>query len=180
MSHTIRHLTRGALVALLVRGTSTAAQSAPPQSAPPQRPPAGHHRLGPATAAGEPRFQGGLSFSAGQPLGAFRDHIDEGFGVAAHALYRVGRQGAFALRLDGGFLNYGHETLHLPLSDRPGGSRVQLDVTTTNNIFWLGAGPQLMAPSGPVRPYVNATAGFSYFATISSVKGHADAASHSS
>jgi hypothetical protein len=29
-------------------------------------------------------------------------------------------------------------------------------------------------PAGPVRPYVNATAGFSYFATTSSVKGRSD------
>jgi hypothetical protein len=50
-------------------------------------------------------------------------------------------------------------------------SRVQLEVETSNNIFWLGVGPQLMAPAGRVRPYVNATAGFSYFATTSSVKG---------
>jgi opacity protein-like surface antigen len=39
---------------------------------------------------------------------------------------------------------------------------------------WLGGGPQLMAPSGRVRPYVNATAGFSYFATTSSVKGRSN------
>ena len=133
--------------------------------------------LGPATAAGEPRLQGGLSFSVGQPRGAFHRYVDAGYGVGAHGLYRVDRQGAFALRLDGGFLNYGRETLRVPLSGRPGGGRVQLDLTTTNNILWLGAGPQLMAPSGAVRPYVNGTAGFSYFATTSSVKGRNDAES---
>jgi hypothetical protein len=48
---------------------------------------------------------------------------------------------------------------------------VQLDVTTTNDIAWFGVGPQIMAPRGLVRPYVNGTAGVSYFATISSVSG---------
>jgi hypothetical protein len=133
--------------------------------------------LGPATASGEPRFQGGVSFSAGQPRGAFHRYVDDGYGLGAHGLFRVGREGALALRLDGGFLNYGRETLRLPLSTRPGGGRVQLDLTTTNNIFWLGVGPQLMAPRGVVRPYVNGTAGFSYFATTSSVRGRNNAES---
>ena len=100
--------------------------------------------------------------------------MKNGAGLAGHALYRVDRQGAFALRLDGGFLNYGSETIRLPLSNLPGGGRVGLDVSTNNNIFWLGVGPQLMVPAGPVRPYVNATAGFSYFATTSSVKGRSN------
>src|SRR5919202_1492482 len=87
---------------------------------------------------------------------------------------RVLTRGALAARLDGGFLNYGRETLRLPLSDRAGGGRVRLDVTTTNDIVWLGVGPQIMAPRGLVRPYINGTAGVSYFATVSSVSGRDD------
>jgi hypothetical protein len=173
MSTTTGPAARVALAALLSAAPTVAPAAARAQDAVAGRP----GRLGPATADGEPRLQGGLTFDVGQPRGAFRRYVDQGFGVGAHALYRLDRRGAFALRLDGGFLNYGHETLHLPLSDRPGGGRVRLDVTTTNNIFWLGAGPQLMAPRGAVRPYVNATAGFSYFATISSAKGRADVTS---
>jgi hypothetical protein len=164
MSITTRVLTRGALAALLLGSTTAAAQRASDDA----------RRLGPATVAGEPRLQGGLSFSLGQPRGAFRDHVDDGIGVGGHALYRLDRQGAFAIRLDGGFLNYGRETLRLPLSDRPGGGRVRLDVTTTNDIAWLGVGPQITAPRGLVRPYVNGTAGVSYFTTMSSVSGHDD------
>src|SRR5689334_19704182 len=144
MSITTRVLTRGALAALLLSSTTAAGQGTS----------AAERRLGPATAAGEPRLQGGLSFSLGQPRGAFRDYVDDGIGVGGHALYRLDRRGAFAIRLDGGFLNYGRETLRLPLSDRPGGGRVRLDVTTTNDIVWLGVGPQLMAPRGPLRPYL--------------------------
>jgi hypothetical protein len=171
MSTMTRLRSRSALAATI------AAALLSPSAGTAQDAPAAPRPLGPATAAGEPRFQGGLAFSVGQPRGAFNRYVDEGYGVGAHGLYRVDRQGAFALRLDGGFLNYGRETLRVPLSGRPGGGRVELDLTTTNNIFWLGAGPQLMAPRGPVRPYVNGTAGFSYFATTSSVKGRNNEAS---
>jgi hypothetical protein len=161
MSTSTRVLWQRALTTLLFASSTAAAQSTTDSA----------RRLGPATVAGEPRLQGGLSFSIGQPRGAFHRYVDDGFGIGAHALYRLDRQGAFALRVDGGFLNYGRETLRLPLSDRPGGGRVQLDLTTTNNIAWLGVGPQVMAPRGAIRPYVNGTAGLSYFATTSSVSG---------
>lgn len=122
-------------------------------------------------ATGEPRLSGGLTAVVGQPIGAFHDFVDHGFGVGLHGLGRLGQQGFVAVRLDAGFLNYGNETIRMPLGTSPGGGRVRLNVRTSNNIFWLGAGPQLMAPRGPVRPYVNGTAGFSYFATTSSVSG---------
>lgn len=160
MTTTSTMLQRGALAAAIVLSSSTAA--AQQASATP--------RLGPATAAGEPRFMGGVSFSVGQPSGTFNRYVNEGFGVGAHGLYRVDREGIFALRLDGGFLNYGRETTRVPLSSTVGG-RIMVDLTTTNNIGWLGVGPQLMAPRGAVRPYVNGTAGLSYFGTTSSVKG---------
>ena len=172
MSRPTTCLTALALTALLAAPSVALAQGESTEAIPTATP-----RLGPATAAGEPRFQGGLSLSAAQTLGDFHDYVKDGVGVAGHVLYRVDSQGAFALRLDGGFLNYGSETIRLPLSDRPGGGRVELDVATNNNIFWLGVGPQLMVPAGPVRPYVNATAGFSYFATMSSVKGRSSGAS---
>jgi hypothetical protein len=138
MPTTTRFLTRGALAAMASIAFAPALHAQAPRM------------LGPATADGEPRLMGGLSFTVGQPRGAFNRNVDEGYGVGAHALYRVDRAGAFALRLDGGFLNYGHETMRVPLNTGPGGGRVQLDLTTTNNIFWVGVGPQLMAPRGPV------------------------------
>jgi hypothetical protein len=129
--------------------------------------PAGQRFAAPAAA---PRFMGGVSFDIGQPSGTFDRYVNEGFGLGAHGLVRLGSSGTFAVRLDGGFLNYGHETERVALSSSVGG-RILLDLTTTNNIAWLGVGPQLMATSGAIRPYVNGTAGLSYFATTSSVKG---------
>jgi hypothetical protein len=164
MSTTIRTLARGAFAALLLVSTTAEAQDTSGTA----------RSLGLVTDAGEPRLQGGLSFAVGQPRGEFRRYVDDGIGVAGHALYRLDRRGAFAVRLDGGLMNYGHETLRIPLNDYPGGGRVRLDLTTTNDIAWLGLGPQVMAPRGAVRPYLHATAGVSYFATSSSVSGRDD------
>jgi hypothetical protein len=113
---------------------------------------------------------GGLSVSYGQPVGDFKDNVKQGFGIDGNVHYKVDRQGIFSLGLEGGFLTYGRETKRVPLSSTIGG-RILVDLTTSNNIVWAGIGPQLMAPSGPIRPYVNATAGFAYFFTESSVEG---------
>jgi hypothetical protein len=117
---------------------------------------------------------GGATFSIGRPRGEFHKYVADGYGVGVHGLARLDPYGIFALRLDGGFLNYGSETIRLPLNTALGGGRIRLDLTTSNNIYWLGGGPQLMAPRGPIRPYVNGTVGFSYFTTTSSVEGRDD------
>jgi hypothetical protein len=160
-----RPLARALAAALLLPAAAAHAQPGAPTIEPAQ--------LGPATRDGEPRFQGGINFSIGSPRGEFRTYVADGYGVGLHGLGRVGRDGWFALRLDGGFLQYGRERKRVPLSETVGG-RLRVDLTTSNNIVWLGAGPQLMAPRGPVRPYVNGTVGFSYFATTSSIQGRDD------
>jgi hypothetical protein len=122
------------------------------------------------TGLGLPRFYGGGGVLGAQPQGEFADFVDAGFGVGGHALLRLDERGLFGIRLDGGFLNYGSETKRVPLSGTIGG-RIRVDVNTTNNIFFLGAGPQLLLPTGSFRPYVNGNVGFSVFATTSSVEG---------
>lgn len=133
----------------------------------------GPYNLGPATRDGEPRFQGGGSFNVAQPVGQFGQYVDDGFGVGLHGLMRLGASGAFALRVDGSFVQYGSETKRVILSPTVGG-RIRVDLTTSNNIAWFGVGPQLMVPRGPVRPYVNGSVGFSYFATQSSLEAPDD------
>jgi hypothetical protein len=113
---------------------------------------------------------GGLAFVYGQPTGVFRDFVKQGIGVDGNAHYKLDRAGIISLGVEGGFLTYGRETNRVPLSSSIGG-RILVDVTTSNNIVWLGLGPQLAVPSGPIRPYVSGTAGFSYFFTESSVEG---------
>ena len=111
---------------------------------------------------------GGLNYA--QSVGEFADNVKGGAGGSGFAVLGLDRQGILGLRVDGGFLIYGHERKRVPLSSTVGG-RVTVDVTTDNNIALLGIGPQLTAPRGPLRPYANATAGLAYFFTQSSVSG---------
>ena len=152
----MRPVLLAALAGGLLFPTLAAAQAFPAES------------LGPATGRGEPRLQGGLALSIGQPVHEFRQYVANGIGGAGHALYRVGRSGAFALRADGGLVNYGRETKRIPWNDGIG--RITVDLQTNNNIFWAGVGPQLMAPSGILRPYVTGTVGFAVFSTTSSIR----------
>jgi hypothetical protein len=114
----------------------------------------------------------GIHLMATQPLGEFDDYIDWGGGVGGDFLYAFDRQGALGVRLNLGLMIYGHETKRVPLS--PSLGRIRVDVNTSNNIFVLGIGPQVMLPSGVVRPYLSGTAGLSYFFTRSSVEGSSD------
>ena len=109
---------------------------------------------------------------AAQPLGEFKDYIDWGGGIGGDFLYAFDGQGALGFRVNLGLLIYGYETKRVPLS--PSLGRIQVDVNTSNNIFVMSAGPQIMLPSGTVRPYLNGTVGLSYFFTRSSVEGSAD------
>jgi hypothetical protein len=115
-----------------------------------------------------PRAALGGGALVAQPVGEFKNYVNNGFGAGGHLLLRVDPQGFLALRADVGYLIYGHETKRVSLPDA---GRVQFDVTTSNNILTYSIGPQLMVPTGPIRPYVNAMAGGAYFFTESSVGG---------
>ena len=111
------------------------------------------------------RFRFGGDAAVAAPTGEFADHVDVAGGLSGFALY--GRPSSpFALRADAGWLLYGTHTLRRAVPGTEG--RVLEDVATTDNwIAQAAVGPQLMAPSGRVRPYLHAFAGASYFATSS-------------
>lgn len=113
---------------------------------------------------------GNLVFA--RPQGEFSDFVDRGWGGGAHYIHRLGRDGVLGIRVDGSFLNYGHERFRVPLSSTIGG-RINVDVTTTNNIGFLGVGPQIGLPDGRLKPYVNGFVGVSYIFTSSAVEGSA-------
>lgn len=115
----------------------------------------------------------GIGVELGQPEGEFDDFVGTSWGVGGSFLYALDRRGIVGIRVDANYLNYGNEHQRVPLSATIGG-RILVDVTTSNNIFLAGIGPQLMVPSGPVRPYVTGAIGFAYFFTKSSVEGSAD------
>lgn len=128
---------------------------------------------------GAPRVQrpsgayAGAGFAYGRPQGEFRDYVKQGFGGDVHFLYQPGARGPLALRVDASFLNYGNERMRVPLSPTIGG-RILVDVNTSNNIAFLGIGPQLGVPDGRLRPYVGGFVGVSYLFTESSVQGRND------
>lgn len=121
---------------------------------------------------GPTRAFAGVHLMVAQPLGEFDEYIDWGGGIGGEFLYAFDRQGALGMRVNLGLMIYGHETKRVPLSPTLG--RIRVDVSTSNNIFVMGIGPQVMLPSGTVRPYLNGTVGLSYFFTRSSVEGSAD------
>jgi hypothetical protein len=112
----------------------------------------------------------GGSLTLGAAQGEFRDYVDGAFGGQLHYLHRLEPSGTLGIRLDAGALIYGHESYRVPLSGTIGG-RVLVDVSTSNNIAFLGVGPQLGLPDGRLRPYVNGYAGLAYLFTQSSVRG---------
>jgi hypothetical protein len=105
-----------------------------------------------------------------RPVGEFHSYVKHGGGLNLNLVVPVTVGNPFALRADGGFIVYGSERQRVCFSGTVG-CRVQLDLTTTNSIVYVNAGPQLMLPEGAVRPYVNTAIGFSYFGTSSQVEG---------
>jgi hypothetical protein len=111
---------------------------------------------------------GGLIIAA--PVGEFDTYIGTGWGAGGHFALKLDRFGILSLRADAGFVNYGHETKRVCLSTTVG-CRIQVDLTTSNDIAYFNLGPQLAVAGGPVQPYINASIGLAYFATVSSVNG---------
>lgn len=111
---------------------------------------------------------GGIQFLVANPVGEFAENVDVGFGVEVHGRWAFGAAGPVSLRGDLGFLNYGNETIQICVTSP---CRVTGDLTTSNNIVFMGFGPELGLGDGPVRLYGNAGLGFAYFGTTSSVSG---------
>ena len=110
----------------------------------------------------------GLSFVAAEPVGDLALYFDNGFGGQIDGSWPMSTDGALRLRGDVGLLVYGHERLRYCYSV-PYGCRIEADVTTTNSIIYAGIGPEIALRLGALDPYVYATTGLSYFATVSSV-----------
>ncbi|MGH7544727.1 MAG: hypothetical protein ACREKI_00930 [Gemmatimonadota bacterium] len=127
----------------------------------PERPP-----LGPPLSEGPPRAFAGGGLGLAVPVGEFQEFVNLGGGLGGFFLYNFDDRRIFGLRVDGGFIVYGSETTRRPLLPL-----IDVEVTTRNAIVMLDIGPQLTFPAGRVQPYVNATVGFSYFVTTSSVRG---------
>jgi hypothetical protein len=122
----------------------------------------------------EKRSAGNITFIQLRPVGAFRQNIG-GFGYGGNGtyLFRLDRTGVVSLRGDLALASYGEEHFDTPLSTTVGG-RIQVRVSTRNYVLPLSIGPQLMVPTGPIRPYVNGGIGSQFFYTQSGVQGTGD------
>lgn len=101
--------------------------------------------------------------------GEFANYVDGGIGIGGALLMSRSGSSALALRVELGFVGYGRETKQI--SQWQSGGRILYDMTTSNNIVLFGVGPQLMATSGPVRPYVSGTIGVAGFITSTDLTG---------
>lgn len=121
---------------------------------------------------GGPSAYVGIGFVAADPVGEFGRFVDDGFGLNLEGRFPVSGAGPLALRLDGGFVVYGHERQGMCFPP-PVGCRIGVDLNTYNTIAYLGVGPEL-AGDGSVAPYVNGSVGLTWFYTNSSLSGADD------
>lgn len=117
-----------------------------------------------------PRAEAGVSFVVADPQGEMGRLVDQGFGAQGYGSWALDRAGHVRVRGDLGFVVYGHERFRSCFG-APVGCRIEMDLTTTNTIFYGGLGPELVLATGRLQPYVNAGFGFTWFATTSSLSG---------
>jgi hypothetical protein len=113
----------------------------------------------------------GIRATNAQPIGEFKTYVSSGWGGGGDFRWFPGGQNIASLRADAAFLIYGRSTTSECFGS---GCRITVDITTSNNIFSGLVGPELQFPAGPIRPYVNAMAGWTVFWTQSSADGNDD------
>jgi len=111
----------------------------------------------------------GFNGTLARPVGEFQDNVEWGGGLGMYGVVNLDRRNQIGLRIAGSVVLYGHESY--PSQLLPTTGRIWVDVNTDNFILDFGVGPQFTFGRGPMRPYVFGTAGFSYFATVSSLDG---------
>ncbi|MES3036086.1 MAG: hypothetical protein V4813_18925 [Gemmatimonadota bacterium] len=118
-----------------------------------------------------PPLGGSVRLLSAQPIGEFKRYVNNGWGAGADVRWFPGAQRVASLRVDAAYVNYGRQTTRECFGTS---CRIQIDINTSNNIFSGLVGPEVQAPVGPVRPYVNALAGWTVFWTQSSAEGADD------
>jgi hypothetical protein len=106
----------------------------------------------------------GGSFTIARPQGEFGDYVDNGIGGDLHYIRALDDEGMVSLRVDAGLAVYGYESY--TVGDEYG---YLTNVSTSNNIAWIGVGPQIGVPDGRLRPYVNGYAGYSFIWTTTTL-----------
>lgn len=115
-----------------------------------------------------PKAMVGINFQFGVPQGEFADFVETGYGIGGNLTFFLDRSRRAGLRLHGSWIQYGRATQQIPFPGLPG---IEVDLTTSNNIYSFGIGPEFHLSGGRVRPYVHAAIGASNFATRTSAEG---------
>ena len=123
--------------------------------------------LAPLAAHAQGRFTVGVAGVYGQPLGQFGDNVRRGFGADGFGAFAIDPRGILSLRGEVGYIRYNRRSEEFLAYT--GFNYIDLESETTSGVLTLGAGPQLMLPEGPIRPYVGGTVGFARFATNTSI-----------
>ena len=69
------------------------------------------------TAPRGPRVVLGGGALVAQPVGAFKSYVNSGFGGGGHLVLRADQRGVLSMRVDAGYLVYGHERERVSLQD---------------------------------------------------------------
>jgi hypothetical protein len=121
----------------------------------------------------------GLHVIQSRPQGEMASHVGRGYGANGTFLLRADSMSILSVRADLGVLQYGNDTRDVTIGDAAADG-LRLELRTSNYIVPFTIGLQLAAPTGMVRPYVNAGAGFqAYFTetTLSDKRGYVSFAS---
>ena len=118
-----------------------------------------------------PRWYFDGTLVGAQPTGDFGLNVDEGWGFELGGRYELDPAGLLSVRGSVGFINYGNETLRFCSVYS---CRVGTDLSTRNNILFVGVGPEFGLRMGPIRPYARASLGIGYFETTSGLSGTDD------
>ena len=129
-----------------------------------------HAQLIPAAASAVPapaRHSVGIAFDVGQPLGEFARNVGTAYGLDGFGALGLDSRGIFSLRAQLGWVQYSRkdETFWVQSDFGP----FELESETKSGVFTLGAGPQIMAPTGNARPYIAGTIGLSRFSTSTAI-----------
>jgi hypothetical protein len=107
-------------------------------------------------------------FVIGLPQNEFRDKLNEqGYGLSGHFGYFLADM-PIMVGAEIGFLNYGTENRHTPVSDMI--PDVIVEVQTTNNILMIHGFARIQPQSGAFRPYFEGLWGFRYFFTQTTIR----------
>ncbi len=109
------------------------------------------------------RFQAGVHLAAGLLQGEFKQNTgNDGYGLTGEFLYAPPRS-IFSVGVDIGFLIYGMETRHQPLSSEF--PDIDVDVTTDNSMVLSHLLLRIQNREGRFRPYVEGVVGLNYLFT---------------